>query len=326
MLADDLLAPSRRSNDRLTRAREYFASDSARTIQAVLGLLWLLDGALQLQPFMYSTGFSHSLAAQASAQPGWLHDTVIWGARVLAGNPAVWNTLFAVTQIFVGLGLLCRDTVKPALAGSFVWALVVWWFGEAFGSLFGIGASPLTGAPGAVIVYALVGAIAWPSERPGGLLGARGARAAWAVVWLLMAWLWLQAPNNSANAISSAIHDAPSGSGWLHALQNAVAGAAEGNGLPIALPLALVSAAVGVAVVTDRRPREFLGLAIALNAVYWLLGQGLGGLFTGAATDPNTAPLLILFAAALYPLTSATKPLHAKPASRGSLPQIAASS
>ena len=40
----------------LQRARSYFASDSRRTVQTVLGLLWLLDGALQFQSFMYSKG------------------------------------------------------------------------------------------------------------------------------------------------------------------------------------------------------------------------------------------------------------------------------
>ena len=49
-----------------------------------------------------------------------------------------------VTQVFIGLGLLYRPTVKLVLAGSFVWALIVWWFGEAFGILFMNMAQPLT--------------------------------------------------------------------------------------------------------------------------------------------------------------------------------------
>ena len=39
------------------RARAYFASDTQRTIQTVLGLIWLLDGGLQFQSFMYGKGF-----------------------------------------------------------------------------------------------------------------------------------------------------------------------------------------------------------------------------------------------------------------------------
>ena len=50
----------------------------------------------------------------------------------------------------------------------------------------------LTGAPGAVLLYGLIGLIVWPNGRPGGLLGVRGARIAWAALWLVMAWLWLR--------------------------------------------------------------------------------------------------------------------------------------
>ena len=46
-----------------TRVREYFASDSRRAIQTVLGLIWLLDGALQFQSFMYGKGFIQLLTA-----------------------------------------------------------------------------------------------------------------------------------------------------------------------------------------------------------------------------------------------------------------------
>ena len=37
--------------------RAYFLSDSRRAVLSVLGLIWLLDGALQFQSFMYSSGF-----------------------------------------------------------------------------------------------------------------------------------------------------------------------------------------------------------------------------------------------------------------------------
>jgi len=71
-------------------------------------------------------------------------------------------------------------------------------------------ASALTGAPGAVLLYALIGAIAWPNGRPGGLLGVRGARNVWAGLWLVMAWLWL-VEGGGANGITSAINAAGRG-------------------------------------------------------------------------------------------------------------------
>jgi hypothetical protein len=284
------------------RARAYFASDASRTMQTALGLIWLLDGGLQFQSFMYGKGFIQMLTGMAAGQPGWLHDSVVWGAQTLQSNQTLWNTLFALTQVVIGLGLLYRPTVKPALALSFFWALIVWWFGEAFGMMFMLMASPLTGAPGAVSLYALVAAIAWPSARPGGLLGVRGARLAWGGLWLLMAWLWLEAPSSSANAISGAIKAAPSGMSWLSTVQNWATTATKGNGLPIALVLAALSVAIGLAVAANWHPKPFLALAVVLNLAYWVFGQGFGGIFQGGATDPNAGPLFVLLACALYTL------------------------
>ena len=120
---------------------------------------------------------------------------------------------------------------------SFAWVLAVWWFGEAFGMMFmattpmgGIPmASALTGAPGAVLLYALIGAIVWPNDRPGGLLGVRGARIAWAALWLVMAWLWL-VEAGGANGIHNAINAAPSGMSWLSSVQDGFASITKGNG------------------------------------------------------------------------------------------------
>ncbi len=40
---------SRADGSLIPMARAYFASDSRRIVQTVLGLIWLLDGALQFQ-------------------------------------------------------------------------------------------------------------------------------------------------------------------------------------------------------------------------------------------------------------------------------------
>lgn len=287
-------------------ARSYFASDARRTLVSALGLLWLLDGALQFQTFMYSGGFVELLKEGAVAEPRWLEGSIDWSVHLFQQAPAAWNTLFALTQVLIGLGLLHRRTVKPALALSFVWALVVWWIGEAFGFMLMemTAASPLLGAPGAALLYGLVGAAVWPTRRPGGLLGVRGTRIAWATLWLLMAWLWLQFQNSGPQAISAQIRaEAPSGMGWLTSVQHWVASGVEGNGVWIGLLLALLSAAIGVSVALNWHPKPFLAAAIVLNLLYWVIGQGFGGIFEGGeGTDPNTGPLFVLLAMVLYAL------------------------
>jgi hypothetical protein len=291
-----------------TAARAYFASDARRAIQTVLGLIWLLDGALQFQSFMYSKSFIQVITGLEAGQPHWLASSIKWAAHIFQSNLTGLNTLFALTQVIIGLGLLYRPTVKGALALSFAWSLIVWWSAEAFGFLFSNTASPLTGAPGAVLLYAIIGLLVWPTQRPGGLLGVRGARITWAALWLVMAWLWLLGPNSTANATSGAISSAPSGAGWLSSLQHSVATAAGGHGLPIAIVLAGVSAAIAVTVAMNWHPRTFLALGVILNLAYWVLGQGFGGILTGSGTDPNAGPLFILLAFGMYSLVGVEEP------------------
>ena len=298
-----------RSTTAVRAAREYFASDSRRAIQTVLGLVWLLDGALQFQSFMYSHGFIAMLTQMVPGQPSWLGSSMRWASHIAAGNLDLYNTLFALTQVLIGLGLLYRRTVKPTLALSFAWVLVVWWFGEAFGMLFMNMANPLTGAPGAVLLYGIVGLIVWPNGRPGGLLGVRGARTVWAVLWVLMGGLWLLGVNSTANATTTLINAAPSGMSWLSTVQDWAANAARGNGLIVAVVLAFASFAIGIAVARNWHARAFLVAAIVLNLAYWVLGQGLGGMFNGGATDPNAGPLFVLLAWALFVLVPVDDPV-----------------
>ena len=48
--------------------------------------------------------------------------------------------------------------------------------------------------------------------------------------------------------------------------------------------------------------RTALALALIVALVIWVAGEDFGGIFTGQGTDPNTGPLLILLAAAFWPL------------------------
>jgi hypothetical protein len=286
----------------IARVKAYLFSDARRSIQTVLGLIWLLVGGLQFQSFMYGKGFIQMLTGMTAGQPGWVASSVNQGAATMQSHQAIFNTGAALIQVAIGFGILYKRTTKPAILVSFAWALAVWWFGEAFGMLFMNMAMPLTGAPGAVLLYALVGAIVWPNDRPGGLLGVRGARSAWAALWLVMAWLWLLAPSSSANAIHNAINAAPSGMSWLSSVQNGFASITKGNGLVFALVLSGLSAAIGIAVAVNWRAKEFLILAAVLNLVFWVVGQGFGGIFAGGATDPNAGLLFIVLSYTLYTL------------------------
>ena len=90
-----------------------------------------------------------------------------WAARVIAAHPVGWEVPFAIIQLLLGLGLLYPRTAKLALAASLPWALGVWYLGEGLGGIASGNASLLTGAPGAVLLYAVLALAAWPRrDRP----------------------------------------------------------------------------------------------------------------------------------------------------------------
>ena len=281
----------------------------ARMLQVALGLIWLLDGVLQLQPFMFTKAFvTQVILASADGQPAIIARPLIWAGHLMAPHIALWNALFAAIQIAIGLGLLWRRTVKPALLLSFAWALGVWWLGEGLGGLATGTATMLTGAPGAVILYAVVGLVVWPRE-PGesatGLLGETGVRVAWCALWVGAAILTVLPAQRAPGAISSLLYDSASGApGLLAPLERTLAHAAAGRGAEISIALALLQAVIGVGVFVERRARLFLFLGIVLSLVFWAVGQNFGDVFSGSSTDPNAAPLYVLLALATLPAVS----------------------
>jgi hypothetical protein len=282
--------------------------DARRRLQIALGLIWLADGALQLQPFMFGRSFvTQVIAPNAVGQPELVAAPVRFAAHLIEPRVALFNAFAAAIQVLIGLGLINRATVGLALLTSFAWAVGVWWIGEGLGGLLTGMASPLTGAPGPALLYVLVGLIVWPRARPGDRsaaalsLGGRGARGAWAALWLGLAALWLLPANRSSDAVHDAIANAPSGATWLSSLHSSLATATAGRGLLIAIVAATLSAVIALAVLFDWWTKPMLALSGAIALIYFIVGQGMGGILTGSGTDPGSGPLLILLAASLYP-------------------------
>jgi hypothetical protein len=289
---------------------------SARTIQIGLGIIWLLDGLLQLQPRMFGPDFAnHVILPTAQGQPDLVSSTITHMAHLITLQPALTDTVFAAVQILIGMGLLFRETVRPALVLSFVWALGVWALGEGFGMLLTGMASPLTGAPGGALLYVVVGLLVWP-RRPRtvpapvvagpataeGPLGARGGEAVWAIVWGAMGILWLLPANRAGGMISGAISGGVTGEpGWLAHVQLSVAHAFGNGGGSVAVACAVLSFVIGLGPLVSRHTTVFLVAGAALALDYWMFGEAFGQLFSGIATDPNSGPLLVLLALALYP-------------------------
>lgn len=271
-----------------------------RHLQIALGLLWLLDGILQLQPFMFTTGFAQQILAPAGdGQTGWVAGPVRYFAELSAQHPVLLNSGAAGFQLALGGAFLFRRSVRAAIIASIGWSIGIWWFGEGLGGLASGHATLVTGAPGAAILYAVLAAGCWPHhhrETP-----ARGLDWAWVAIWVGGALLQLLPAQRDPNALSHQIRDSANGApGWLAAIDRAAAGLVTHAGPGGLVFVTSALAAIGLGALVPGRTRiAATSTGAAMAALFWLVGQNLGQLYTGHATDPNSGVLLILFAAAV---------------------------
>src|SRR5947209_19669816 len=123
---------------------------SRKTLQRILGFLWLIDGLLQLEPLMFTGNMINSIMRpMLQGQPGFLEPSLQFIVNQTTLHLALVNVVIAVVQICLGLGflLLSDRRVKVLVIVSIVWALIVWYGGEGMNMLFTGTASVLSGAP-----------------------------------------------------------------------------------------------------------------------------------------------------------------------------------
>jgi hypothetical protein len=274
-----------------------------RDLQIALGVLWLLDGALQAQPFMFTHGFATQVIAPAGqGQPGVVSGPIHLASVVIAASPVAWNVLAAGIQLLLGAGLLVARTTRRArfaLTASIAWALGIWYLGEGLSGLASGHASLLTGAPGSALLYAIMAAAAWPgptSQRA----PAAWLAPAWMLLWVSSALLQLLPGQNSGPALASLLTAGGSAAPhWLASLDTSAGTWASRNGTLAVPALAATEYLVGVGVLSRRTRTAAGATGLVLSIAVWVLGQNFGQLYSGQATDPNSAPLIALLAVVL---------------------------
>jgi cytochrome oxidase Cu insertion factor (SCO1/SenC/PrrC family) len=287
-----------------------------RMLRIGFGVLWIFDALLQAQPQMPGGLPSQVIAPAAAGSPGWVLHLVNWAGTGWSYHPVQAAAAAVWIQLGVGAWLIASARGRGSrLAGlaSAGWGLVVWIFGEAFGSMLAPGQSLLTGAPGGAFFYVLAGALIalpvryWNTQTLGRLslrLGGAGLAAA----ALLQAWpgrgYWQGGARGSLAGMVSSMTSTPQPA-VLSRLVADFGALVSAHGFAVNLIVVAVLAAGAAALLSGRtkliRP-AVIGL-IAFFLADWVLVQDLG-FFGGLGTDPNSmVPLSLLLAGAYLAMT-----------------------
>ena len=299
-----------------------------RLLRVGFGILWVFDGILQAQPQMAGGLPQEVIKPAAATSPAWVQHLVNWGGSIWTYHPIQAGAATVWIQVGIGMWLIFAPRGWASrLAGlaSVAWGLVVWAFGEAFGGIFAPGLTVLFGAPGAVLIYAVAGALialperAWESPRTGRLtLGGTGVFLLGMA--LLQAWpgrgFWQGTAHGQASGLADMVQSmaATSQPRVLASLVSAFGNFTAAHGFAVNLVAVIALAAIGAAFCVsalgdDARLARIAVLAAAVFCLAdWVLIEDLG-FFGGVGTDPNSMiPLILLFTAGYLAMSPAPQP------------------
>lgn len=291
---------------------------SRKVLQRILGVLWLIDGLLQLQPQMFTMNMVNGvMKPMLNGQPGLFEPSLQFIVTQTTLHLVAVNLLIAIVQILLGLAFLFLPDrwMKEVVIVSIVWAFVVWYGGEGMSMLLTGQASVLSGAPGAVLLYALLGLAVYPRNQANeattrnyddGLLTRRALRWVLSGFWFFAALLQLQPywwqPQQISQAISAMIDQGGLNSILVDPVLTNLANATANIEVPLNITLIVMFLALGcgLAFAKENQLRPFLIASIVLSVIVWYCSQAFGMILTGMATDFNSGLLLVVIALACW--------------------------
>jgi len=286
-----------------------------QVLRVGFGLLWVVDGILQAQPKMAIGLPSQVIQPSAASSPHWVQQVVNWAGTTWSYHPMQAGAAAVWIQVGIGIWMLAAPRGSwSRLAGlaGVGWGLVVWVFGESFGGVFAPGLTWLFGAPGAVLIYVVAGALIalperlWHDPRLGQAILA-GTGLFLIVMAVLQAWpgrgFWQGISHGQPGTLAGMTRDmaqTPQPS-WLSAWVRAFTGFDEAHGFAVNLFAVVALALIGAAFLTGRRRlvRPAVAAFTVLCLADWVLIEDFGFL-GGLGTDPNSMIPFALLAVTGY--------------------------
>src|SRR5271166_17423 len=239
-----------------TSIQSWARPDGRRTLQLVLATIWLIDGILQLQSFFFTKSFGlQMISGMSQGNPSIIARPISWSGSTIGHHAVLTDAFFAVAQTAIAVAIAWRPTVKIGLAVSIAWAVGVWWVGEGLGGVLNGTANPVNGAPGAVMIYALLAVLLWPSDRAGQkapfiaarAVGASVAKGLWLVLWGSLSYFAVLGANRSSQGLHNLLSTVAVGEpGWVAWIDRHAASAVDHHGLAVSITLGALLAIVGV--------------------------------------------------------------------------------
>ena len=314
-----------------TPAAHWREPRARRLLRAGFGILWLFDGLLQAQPQMAGGLADQVIQPTASTSPGWVQHVVNLGVTIWDYHPVQAAAASVWIQVGIGLWLIVAVrgwSARFAGLAAVAWGLIVWAFGEAFGGIFAPGLTVLFGAPGAVLLYAVAGALvalpesAWDGPRIGRLL-LGGSGVFFLGMTLLQAWpgrgFWQGTLHGQPGSLAAMVQTM-AGTDQPHLIEAIVSGfgnftAAHGLAVNLAAVILLGLIGAGLTASAVRADVRLARVAVIAGAIFcladWVLVEDFG-FFGGLGTDPNSMiPFVLLFTAGYLGMTPSIAPAPA---------------
>jgi hypothetical protein len=294
---------------RITPFSSFVLARDIRLAGLMLGGLWLLDGLLQLQPYMFTHAFEVSViqsSIDGLPEPLSSHLHTIVSAYLVPFSKSL-NLVFAALELAVGV--LMVTPKRLALIGGCVlsaaWSLLIWVIGEGMGGVTTFTVvrlnlrypeSLIMGFPGAALLYFLISIFILLSLKRGWILGEAlriTGVAVFGVGGLLQLLPEFWDPRVQFAMFSSSVLMGSAPRLLTPAIMEMAYYIAMNTIIANMLEI-IVSVALAVCFALRLPARVVVPLAAGWLGFVWVFGMGFMGLLNGTATDPGTPPLLFL--------------------------------
>ncbi len=278
-----------------------------RSLAYGLGILWIFDALLKVQPDMF-----HSLLivnvlgpAATNSQPPWLFHLMMNGARLWIHLGFVSNILNFLIEVIIGILILKGPDSTWGRLGlwiSLVWGMIVWVGAEGLGGLVTGSPSIIQGSPGSIPFYAIAAILLlihkewWTEEHI-----YQAARYGLAILWFI-AFIWEVLPSSgawTANGLAAQFGDITMNGNEPTFLQMAINAMVMSSQLHPVLDNGIYSAILLIlSLISFFRPKSRWTAVItgAWMIFLWAIPQAFGTLLSGTGTDPGMIlPFGLLF-------------------------------